>query len=271
MARKKKEETKVLTPEEIRVASIKQGLEDIEREKPFINPPTYKFTVGDKVSYGAIRDCTIEEIYEDGLYYLLRGVVTNRNYGNPYDSIEYRVASWTSIRPIENKNSNLAKNQGIRLNYCNSTIESLIHRYYHFGVDMNPEYQRDYVWEDNDKVYLIDSIFNNIDIGKFVFIHISDEQWLKTRIGYEILDGKQRLSTLIEFYENRFPYQGYYYNDLSAADKRIFKEHNVVYADVRETDKKTVYQYFLMLNRCGKQMDKSQLELVEKLYNSIKN
>ena len=50
---------------------------------------------------------------------------------------------------------------------------------------------------------LLDSIFKNIDIGKFVLIHLSDSEWVERGFGYEILDGKQRLSALIEFYENK--------------------------------------------------------------------
>ena len=80
---------------------------------------------------------------------------------------------------------------------------------------MNPDYQRDYVWELSDKQLLIDSIFNNIDIGKFAFIHLDYKTWNKTGYAYEILDGKQRLKTIIDFYENRFSYKGIYYNDLS--------------------------------------------------------
>lgn len=80
-------------------------------------------------------------------------------------------------------------------------------------------------WNQKDKELLLDSIFKNIDIGKFVLIHISDEEWHKRGLGYEILDGKQRLNTLIEFYENRIAYNGKCFNDLSGMDKRTFTEH----------------------------------------------
>ena len=87
----------------------------------------------------------------------------------------------------------------------------------------------------------------------------------KENDGYEILDGKQRLSTIIDFYENRFPYNGVYYNDLSAKDKDVFLNHHIVQGEVREADRKAVLKYFLMLNRTGKSMDQSQLDKVEKM------
>lgn len=157
----------------------------------------------------------------------------------------------------------------MRLNYYNTTIESLLRKNYSFGIDLDPEYQRGYVWDRGDKELLLDSIFKNIDIGKFVLIHLFDEEWFERDYSYEILDGKQRLSTLIEFYENKLSYKGKYYNDLSGIDKITFKEHQVAIAEVRETDKKTVLKYFLMLNRTGKSMDKLHLDEVEKMLNDM--
>lgn len=73
---------------------------------------------------------------------------------------------------------------------------------------MDPDYQRDYVWADKDKEYLLDSIFSKLDIGKFVLVEQDSKVWFETHNMYEILDGKQRLSTLVAFYENRIPYHG---------------------------------------------------------------
>lgn len=36
---------------------------------------------------------------------------------------------------------------------------------------MNPNYQRDLVWDLKDKELLIESIFEGIEIGKFTFIY----------------------------------------------------------------------------------------------------
>lgn len=263
MARKKV--NKELTIEEQLQKERENGLSFIKDEVPHLNEPTYRFEVGDKVKYGALKDCTVKEVLYDGKVYGLHCIATEENYGNPYDREVYRVAGWTSVRPLTGGDSKFSKNQDVKINFVNSMIESLIHKYYAFGVDMNPEYQRGYVWELEDKQLLIDSIFNNIDIGKFAFIHLNDKKWAETGNGYEILDGKQRLSTIIDFYENRFPYNGVYYNDLSAKDKNVFLNHHIVQGEVREADRKAVLKYFLMLNRTGKSMDQSQLDKVEKM------
>jgi uncharacterized protein with ParB-like and HNH nuclease domain len=71
------------------------------------------------------------------------------------------------------------------------------------------------VWELEDKVALIDSIFNNVDIGKFAFIHLNYGE----KYTYEILDGKQRMRAILDYYENRFQYKGKYFNELSCREQ----------------------------------------------------
>ena len=69
---------------------------------------------------------------------------------------------------------------------------------------------------------------------------------------YEIIDGKQRLLTLVAFYEGRFRYKGYLYSELSKKDKRTFNETNIAIADLRNISKKDTLRVFLLLNRGGK-------------------
>ena len=38
-----------------------------------------------------------------------------------------------------------------------------------------------------DKELLLDSVFKNIDIGKFVFIRLSDSEWMERNFGYEYI------------------------------------------------------------------------------------
>lgn len=266
MARKSKKE---LTIEEKLEIEKQRGLDNIEEEKIHFNEPTYEFEIGDRVIYGALKESIVDYISDDKKVYGLRCIATDNNYGNPYDYQTYRICGWHEIRPITHGTTNFGSNQDVRINFINSEIHNLIHKYYSFGVNMNPDYQRDYVWELSDKQLLIDSIFNNIDIGKFTFVHLDYKKWDETGCGYEILDGKQRLSTIIEFYENRFPYKGVYYNDLSGRDKRIFKNHSIVQGEVSETERKDVLKYFLMLNRTGKVMDQKHLDNVEQMYNNL--
>lgn len=267
---KKIVEKKELTIEEKLSKEKEQGLSMIEREIPFLNKPTYFFVVGDKVRYGSLKESIVDEIFYDGKVYGLKCIAIANNYGKPYEYETYRVVNWTEVRPIESGDTDFAKNQNIKLYYNNSELHSLIHSYYSFGIDMNPDYQRGYVWGQEDKELIIDSIFNNIDIGKFVLIHLSNDEWSERGYSYEILDGKQRLNTIVEFYENRLQYNGKYFNELSRKDQRLFTNHTVAVANVDECDKKTILKYFLMLNRTGKSMSNEHLEKIEQMLESLK-
>jgi hypothetical protein len=269
MARKKVEK-RVQTVEEQLIEERERSLSFNKDKFKNLNDPTYFFKIGDKVKFGALKESVVEEILFDGKVYGLHCIATNTNYGNPYDYETYNVVGWTDIRPIEYGDTNFAKNQDIKIYFNNSTIESLLHKYYSNGIDMTPDYQRDYVWEQDDKELLIDSIFNNIDIGKFALIHLDYLTYVEREQSYEVLDGKQRINAIVEFYENRFAYKGKFYNDLSWTDRRVFKNHTVSIGEVEDCDKKSVLKYFLMLNRGGKIMDQLHLKKVEEMYEQLK-
>lgn len=260
---------KELTLEERLKQERNRELLHIEDRVQYINEPTYSFNVGDEVIYGALKKSVVKEVLYDGKVYGLLCTATDNNYGNPYDYQTYIVTAWMDIRTLKQNESDFARNQDVKIYFINSTVEGLIHMYYNFGINMNPDYQRDYVWTIEDKVFLIDSIFNNIEIGKIALIHYSTSTWMESDYGYEILDGKQRLNALVEFYEDRFHYKGKYYSDLSNNDKRVFKDHPVAIGKIDETDKKSILKYFLMLNRAGRVMDQKHLNKVEQMYQEL--
>ena len=67
-------------------------------------------------------------------------------------------------------------------------------------LDLDPPYQRRSVWSRSDKQYFIDTILNNFPAPP-IFLHRSiDDNGHPT---YHVVDGKQRLQTIIEFTENK--------------------------------------------------------------------
>lgn len=73
-------------------------------------------------------------------------------------------------------------------------------------IDMNPPYQRHgCLWSTSDKAFLVDSIINEYDVPK---IYIADFTFGDTRLNkrglpYAIIDGKQRLEALFDFFEGK--------------------------------------------------------------------
>jgi hypothetical protein len=154
------------------------------------------------------------------------------------------------------------------IRYSNTDLRELIGKVLeeYAGVDMEPEYQRDYVWEDKDKEALIDSIFNNVSIGHFVFCK---NEFKTNSKAYEILDGKQRLSTLVAFFEDRFQYKGYYFSELSRRDKNHFEGFGVTFGTLEYPTLEQKYLAFISLNTSGKVMDKEHLANIQKRYTEM--
>lgn len=236
----------------------------------FVSDPTYFFNIGDSVHLGNLYNVKVVEILEDGKLYKLSYNETSEktSYENGkteritvVGDVAYRYAFWHEIRPISTCHESLIQNDNIHLSFSNRTISSILGNVYYFGTDMNPEYQREYVWTEEDKVKLVDSIFRNIDIGKFVFVHNSyHDEYL-----YQILDGKQRIRAILDFYENRFPYKGKFFNDLSVRDQNWFCDKTIAVAEVERASKQDLLRYFIILNTAGKTMSEEHIQRVREL------
>ena len=119
------------------------------------------------------------------------------------------------------------------------------------------------MWSDHDREALLASVFENIDIGKFVFVEA--ERYEKGKPCEEILDGKQRLTTLLDFYLDRFPYHGLYFSDLSMKERKWFNDRQVSVGHVRLADRKQVMQIFVILNTCGHVMEQKNIDRIKAL------
>jgi Protein of unknown function DUF262 len=68
-------------------------------------------------------------------------------------------------------------------------------------INLHPEYQRRLVWDRKKKSLLIESLLMNVPIPP-VFLFEYDLN------RYEVMDGQQRLNTIVDFYQNRFKLSG---------------------------------------------------------------
>lgn len=247
-----------MTPDEIRAGA----LDRLFRELSFCPEPTYTFSVGERVEIGNLDNAAIVEVIENGKIYEVEFDNTDRD-----GELIGRKRSfwyWYSLRPESlNVDNDIIQNEDIQFYFQSRDVWSLLNSMYSFGIDMEPVYQRDYVWSEWDEQELIKSIFNNIDIGKFVVANLPYKD--NNSPMYEIIDGKQRLHTLARFYENRFPVYGIYYNMLSAKEKFHFGHYPIAYAELRRASLQQRLRAFLMLNQTGKVMSPEHLKKVRGL------
>jgi hypothetical protein len=262
-----------ITPEEHAQMLVASAIKEMERGLELgILPlnPTRKFNIGDRVHMGAHEEVYVREIYKDGLYYLCEAIGVKRQKDVP-PSNELHIEGWYEIWPYgkSNGNSQFRQVEDLYIRNLNGDIDSLLYMVYgsYAGVDFDGEYQREHVWTLEDKEALIDSIFNNVDIGKFLFAQRRESHPGKY---YEVIDGKQRLTALCEFFEDRFTYRGYYFSELSFTDKQKFRSHGVAYGYLENPTLENIYKSFIKMNTCGKPMDHKHIDKVKKLLEDLK-
>lgn len=140
-------------------------------------------------------------------------------------------------------------------------------------------YQRGFCWDLKDKQLLIESIYNGINCGKIILRKRSWE-YIKTEIEkgnkeiafLDLVDGKQRLNTILEFVQDKFKdLQGYYFSDLSDKAKHTFLSTDLItYAEMEEgsTDE-DVIQTFLMINFTGRVMSQEHIDYVKEIQKNM--
>lgn len=159
-----------------------------------------------------------------------------------------------------------------------------IHNKTYGGVNFDPYvtdkegnkkyYQRGLVWNMEQKQLLLDSIYNGIEIGKFVFRERSWDTLCKEMIedghafSYECVDGKQRLNAILDFLQNKFKdSHGNYFNDLSGrAQRRILGYNKLAFGKLDESSTDAdVINAFLYVNFTGIPMSKEHIEHVKSI------
>jgi hypothetical protein len=241
------------------------------REGKFPDPPESRvYAVGDRVKTGAIEWTRVLEVLEDGKVYKLLRIHPQTPYGKyTGHSFEITYQRWTELLPYRTTEEIIAvprveEDEDIRFSYSQRHVISLLWTYYSSGIDLDQDYQRGNVWTGKQKYMLIESIYRNIDIGKFTIIRRSfkDE---KSRY-YEMLDGKQRLTALKEFYESRFMYRGRYYHELHGRDQAHFDNYAISYGETEPLTDEQKYRYFLKLNTSGTPQDPEHIKKVEQMW-----
>ncbi len=269
MAKKKQ----TLSQDEINKMALERSISDAKKgltQGTIPLNPTRSFKPGDRVKLGAHKEVYVVEPLENGLLYIVRCLNVQREKDAPPVE-ETRCVEWQDLLPYReiDGTSNFRQEEDLYIRNLNGDVTSLLYMVYgnYAGVDFDVDYQREHVWTLEDKVALIDSIFNNVDIGKFLFAQRRESHPGKY---YEIIDGKQRLTALCEFYEDRFRYKGYLFSELSSMDRNKFENHGVAYGYLENPTTEKIYKSFIKLNTCGKPMDTKHLDKVRKLLEDLK-
>lgn len=168
-----------------------------------------------------------------------------------------------------------------RYNRSSSTMSiSIFYEQYQLNkFNFSPSYQRESgIWKEQNQSFLIDSIFKNFPVPP-VFLEQKIQNGITT---YDVIDGKQRLTSIIRFIEDEislpctFSDDEYGYNplngkkiseivELSAKDKiaemflDIFWSYKICVEYIEKPDANIVKGIFDRLNRNGERLNPAEL------------
>jgi len=265
------EERDAKKAEKARVEGLQSRLNRI-RDDRNLPESTRFFKVGQQVRIGNLDYTEIAEVLDDGKIYLVNITNVKTLYGSKKVTTEYQgYWPWFEIFPYQEVTSwrddpHCIENEDIRINYQSRDVEGLLGTYYAFGIDLTPEYQRGNVWTNEQEVALIDSIFKNVDIGKFTIIRLPYKSNSDLN---EMLDGKQRLTALMRFFEDRFTYQGKVFSEMTLRERGHFKRYHIKYGEIQNLTEEQKLRFFLHLNTSGTPMDPEHLARVEMMWERV--
>ena len=131
------------------------------------------------------------------------------------------------------------------------------------GLNLNPDFQRAHVWNMEQRISYVEFLLKG---GKSNPIYFNHEGWMRTFKGeYVIVDGKQRLTSILMFLGNEFPVFKDKDNDGIGFYAREFDiiPNDVVFVVNDLPNKKLVLQWYLQMNKGNVAHTKAELNKVE--------
>lgn len=230
----------------------------------YIPAPEMPINVGDKyrLTHNTQTITVLETLYD--------GRVIKYSVDSS-DTDDYEYCVYYDLANTKFESEVLFNRNYYNSNGYNSCLSSLYSKVLYFGVNADPEYQRGLVWSLENKKSYIRHLFNeNNSSGVFVFAH---NDYANDGYLYEIIDGKQRLNTIIDFYLNRFSVdlkgKNVYYRDLSPLDVRLYENRIIQCIEFKNLTESDKMKIFLNVNADGVVQDKDHLEYVKQRYTKL--
>ena len=132
-------------------------------------------------------------------------------------------------------------------------------------LELDPPYQRRSVWSTKDRQFFLDTIFKNYPCPA-VFIHKSTDNYGRTT--YNVVDGKQRLGTILDFASDKLAIandfgdealNGKKFSELALEHKRAFWDYVVMVDSIDLPDIAMINEVFDRLNRNSKNLNPQEL------------
>lgn len=144
-------------------------------------------------------------------------------------------------------------------------INDILQWYENDELELSPKYQRNSVWNEKAKSYLMDTIIRGLPIPPIFMRQKIDVTSKKTY--REVIDGQQRLRAITEYIQNKFPiskthnelYGGMRYEELNEEIKEQILDYDIFVEVINEKEDPVIYDMFARLNTNNCVLNKQEL------------
>jgi hypothetical protein len=131
-------------------------------------------------------------------------------------------------------------------------------------LSMRPPFQRNPVWVDRQKSFLIDTILSGLPIPE---VYMQDTITADGEARYIVVDGQQRIRAVLEFLEGRFSidqkdspeWADMFFDDLSPDEKKQIYQYNFIVRQLPDMEDVKLREIFQRLNRNVVSLNKQEL------------
>lgn len=136
----------------------------------------------------------------------------------------------------------------------NQTIQWFYQRHKEDTLILSPEFQRNPVWQQPQKEYLLETILLNLPVPE---VYVVNRITPSGESSYVVVDGQQRLRTIIEFITEEFMIKNVSkhlpdvkrFSDLTNDQKQKFWRYPIVVRDLEDSTDEDVRDLFQRLNK----------------------
>jgi hypothetical protein len=131
----------------------------------------------------------------------------------------------------------------------------------HSNVQLNPDFQRGHVWNQNQQIKYIEFLFKGGITARDIYFN--HPGWMKDYKGdFVCVDGLQRLTSVLDFVNNKFSiFSGFYSDDI----EYYSTEPNLIFHVNNLQTRKEVLQWYLEFNSEGTIHTEEELDKVRVL------
>ena len=118
-------------------------------------------------------------------------------------------------------------------------------------LNIRPKYQREFVYKDEKREVVIDTIMKNFPLNVMYWIKNSDDS-------FELLDGQQRTISIAQYFKGEFSFEKKYFHNLTNDEKESFLNYKLMIYICKGTDSEKL-NWFKTINIAGEKLTDQEM------------